>query len=556
MADLEKGGEPDDLKGQESLEKTETDGLLPKAEAKADAKSQIEIYSCSTENYKDYPYAVLFVLNIFFLVCCLVTNYDESFFSITSPGAESEIYCNAAGICSTTLVQDASYYTIFMAIGSGIVLSLVWIVLLQFLPTMMVNVGMAFAVVLPGCMAAFAFISGHWYAFGGLLLCFAISFCWWTMVQSRIALAAKMLQISSKFISGHLSLLGVALVSLLLSVVFMMVWASAFYCTMMSMGAIQEDGAPHGAKHTGLGVMCYFFFTYYWTINVFANTVHVVTAGAFSDYWLLGENGNEDKVYQSVKRALTGSFGSICFGSLIISVVQAMVALVRQRDQGEGGCAGFIKCCADCILYCIQEVMDFINTYAFVRVAVHGDDFCTAGAKTWDLIKGSGFDMVVNHDLTQMALTVGAVGGGILGGGATYILARETAEVHDSTLFVLAITGGVITFGCMQLIMSVAMSCVAAIYVLYLESPAQGMKHHPDDVQELIEAWRAAYEDLPWVMRGDTYVIDRDAKAAEPPIQTETEAEEEGSILDQRPEAASRHKDGALGWRREEERKQ
>jgi len=384
-------------------------------------------------------------------------------------------------------------------------------------------VGMVFGVALPGLMCVAALFSGHFFACGILLLFTAGCACWWSMVQSRIALAAKMLEVSAKFLAGHLSLLGVAFGSLIVTVVFMLIWASAFYCTLMSMGAIAEDGTQTAsAKHSGLGVMVYFFLTYFWAINVFANTLHVIAAGAFAEYWIMGEFSDEDKVYRSMKRALRGSFGSICFGSLLISFVQALRSLVQQSRSAEGdetGMVYFMQCCADCFLFCIAEVMDFITTYAFVHVAVYGDDFCSSGAKTWDLISASGFDMIVNQDLTQMALTASAFGGSILGGGATYVLAKESSGIHDSTAYQLALIGAVITFGCMMLIMSLATSCVAAIYVLFAEKPAEGMLHHPEDVQDLIDAWKEAYEDLTWTRNGDAYVIER----IKPPPEYSTE---------------------------------
>lgn len=105
--------------------------------------------------------------------------------------------------------------------------------------------------------------------------------------------------------------------------------------------------------------MFYFFLSFFWGINVFKNTLHVTTSGAMADWWFNG-SASSNKVCSSLGRAMTTSFGSICFGSLLIAIVQALEALVRQsqredRDAGEeNALMCFLRCCALCILECIK----------------------------------------------------------------------------------------------------------------------------------------------------------------------------------------------------------
>merc|ERR1711924_142635 len=112
----------------------------------------------------------------------------------------------------------------------------------------------------------------------------------------------------------------------------------------MSMGAIND--AKHGTANAeelspqakaGIPIMFYFFLTYFWGLNVFSNTLHVTTAGAFCEWWFEGpERQNKSKVFTSLYRATTSSFGSICYGSLLISIVQALDAIVRNAMNDDG----------------------------------------------------------------------------------------------------------------------------------------------------------------------------------------------------------------------------
>lgn len=471
--------------------------------------------SASTSNCMDWPYALLFLGNTGFLCVLLASHYDASYFT-TAPAANS-----AAADAAKTANPDA-IWAVGLALGMGVLFSMLWMAALQTCPRTLIQAGLLFAIAMPAVSAVMALLAGQVLMFIIMAICAAAGVCWFFYVQSRIALAATMLSIASKFVQEYPSLICVSLGSMAVSIAYMVLWALTSFCLLMSIGAINnkapgsgyDSGTVENQAKAGLPLMFYLFLSYFWGLNVFANTLHVTTSGAFCEWWFESEQTqNKNKVFTSLYRASTSSFGSICYGSLLISIVQALEAIVRQsrrEDPDESAIMCFLRCCAICILQCIEGWMQFMNTYAFVHVALYGDDFCTAGKKTWDLISSSGFDMIINEDLTQMALTVSAVGGAILGGGATYLVAVGTMDINQPTAAGLGAMGGVITFGCMLMIMSLAMSVVASIYVCYCEKPAEGATNHPEEFNELVQGWREAYSGLRWYQdssRGNTWVI-------------------------------------------------
>lgn len=78
----------------------------------------------------------------------------------------------------------------------------------------------------------------------------------------------------------------------------------------------------------------------------------------------------------SAKRALTTSFGPICFGSLVIALIQTVRALLRmaaQQSADDGNLAGALcAACAECCLSFIEGLIQYFNKWAFVQVAVYG----------------------------------------------------------------------------------------------------------------------------------------------------------------------------------------
>ena len=69
-------------------------------------------------------------------------------------------------------------------------------------------------------------------------------------------------------------------------------------------------------------------------------------------------------VFNSFIRTMTTSFGSICFGSLLVAILQALKALASAaRDNGD---LQFFACIAECILGCLASLLEYFN-----RVRLH-----------------------------------------------------------------------------------------------------------------------------------------------------------------------------------------
>jgi len=106
---------------------------------------------------------------------------------------------------------------------------------------------------------------------------------------------------------------------------------------------------------TKLKVLIVFcFFSFYWTSQVMENIVHVTVSGLFATYYFLmgSEQGmTKSPTIESLKRACTTSIGSICFGSLVIALIQTLRAVAQMaRGDGSNGIMAFVACMIDCLL--------------------------------------------------------------------------------------------------------------------------------------------------------------------------------------------------------------
>ena len=84
-------------------------------------------------------------------------------------------------------------------------------------------------------------------------------------------------------------------------------------------------------------------------------------SGVVATWWIVPEDASSccsSAIWDSLKRTLTTSFGSICFGSLLVAIIQALRALANTaRSQDDG----ILLCLAECILACIAGLIEYFN---------------------------------------------------------------------------------------------------------------------------------------------------------------------------------------------------
>ena len=65
----------------------------------------------------------------------------------------------------------------------------------------------------------------------------------------------------------------------------------------------------------------------------------------------------------ALKRAVTTSLGSNCYGSLLIALIQTLKAIAEQarRDHSDNPVMAILFCCLQCILSLIEDIMEYFN---------------------------------------------------------------------------------------------------------------------------------------------------------------------------------------------------
>ena len=143
-------------------------------------------------------------------------------------------------------------------------------------------------------------------------------------------------------------------------------------------------------------------------------------SGTLAYWWF--EPSTRQPVLLSLWRSLSWGFGSLCFGSLIVSALQALRGVLRLiragirkqegRERREGDeLAACLKVCllfaVETILSFFERIMSYLNKYAFCYVAAYGYGFVDSGRHVIRLFSERGWLGIINDDLVSNILFLG-----------------------------------------------------------------------------------------------------------------------------------------------------
>jgi len=414
--------------------------------------------------YRDVIWAVAFVLHLgamCFIISMNIAQGENG--DAGAGGLQNFAALVAIGVIVSTILSSAS------------------ISLMARYPTEMVKIGLISSTILTGAMAILFILSGQvLIALLGLFI-FAITLCYVRQVWSRIPFAAANLKTALSAVQSNMGLTIVAYLMMALA----FAW-TGFWIAGMATSLDSSNGA----------VVFLLLVSFYWTFEVFCNTIHVTTAGTVGTWWFVPGEANgcwSTAIRDSFRRASTYSFGSICMGSLLVAVIRALRAMAQRAREDRD--MQLLYCLIQCILACIEDIVQYFNKWAYVYVGLYGFGYIEAGRNVFQLFEQKGWSVLITDDLNDrvlfmMSLSVGVVTG-IIGALAAMIdqnLFGDATAAFGTTFFV-----GLIFC---SINMSIVGSSVNTVIVCFAESPAEFEANHPGLSGEMRSAWIQAWPEL------------------------------------------------------------
>ncbi|KAF3480907.1 protein PNS1 [Arthroderma uncinatum] len=351
--------------------------------------------------------------------------------------------------------------------------------------------------------AIFYLYKRYWSA-GIIFLIFGLflAFCFWTWI-SRIPFSALMLKTAVDVSKTYGHVYMVSLIGGLIATAF-----GAYYSIVLV--AIHDKFQPSrnnpscdSSQGCGsgkvIGLIVFVTFTMYWISEWLKNTIHTTIAGVYGAWYFHPHSPPRGATRGASKRALTYSFGSICFGSLLLAIIQFLrhlCSIARSQSMQEGGVGGMIGYIVFCILGCLIGLLEwlaqFFNRYAFCHIALFGKAYIPAAKDTWKMIKDRGFDALINDCLIGPVLSFGALFVAYACALLAYLYLLFTNPSYNSggqyTVFVVAFSF-LIGFQIANIFTTPLSSGIDAIFVAAAWSPHVMYNEHPELYNEMVRVY-------------------------------------------------------------------
>lgn len=151
-----------------------------------------------------------------------------------------------------------------------------------------------------------------------------------------------------------------------------------------------------------------------WCINFVIALGQCVLAGAFASYYWALKKPNDIPtcaVASSFVRTLRYHVGSLAFGSLILTIVQAIRLILEYLDnklrEAENPLTRCLMCCLKCCFWCLEKFIKFLNRNAYIMIAIYGKNFCTSAKNAFMLLMRNILRVVVLDKITDLLLLFG-----------------------------------------------------------------------------------------------------------------------------------------------------
>mmetsp|Transcript_15057 Transcript_15057/g.31044 ORF Transcript_15057/g.31044 Transcript_15057/m.31044 type:complete len:516 (-) Transcript_15057:127-1674(-) len=356
----------------------------------------------------------------------------------------------------------------------------------------LIKMSLYFNILLFGVLMIVSFATGATPMGVVFLLLMGISAWYAYRVWNRIPFAASNLVTAVTAVKANIGLAVYAYWSVLVLFFWSVVWALSTSSTIFVEAECNADGECEGSV-SGILLFC-FFLSFYWTSQIITNVVHVTTAGTVGTWWFHPEEASgccSRAVRESYGRSLTSSFGSICFGSLLVAIVQTLKEMAHHAQSGDDS---ILRCVAICILGCIESLIEYFNKWAFVFVGIHGFSFMEAGKNAMTLFRTRGWTAIITDTMIDTVLFMVSLGVALLIGTLSVVIGATMVNVEDSnTMAASFILGFLLGYGICATLFSIVSSAVNTVIVCFGEAPNEFQMNHPELSENMLATWREAW---------------------------------------------------------------
>ena len=221
-------------------------------------------------------------------------------------------------------------------------------------------------------------------------------------------------------------------------------------------------------------------------VTSFALETRLYVIGGTMCQWYFAPAGTTEfrgLVGDSLRNALGPSFGTIAFGSFVLTMVEIGKAAAERMRRDEDNRGNILVCLVTTCLECIYAIIEYISKFATLQAAMTGAAFCDAAANVTDLLQRNFLAAYGAYAFPGMILqgTAFVLAGGF--GVATWLLSYATfaVSVDANAGLYAALVGalaGVVAFVVLMFFVMIMLNVVDAVFLCYAMDKDQNQVHH------------------------------------------------------------------------------
>eukprot|EP00531_Pseudo-nitzschia_arenysensis_P020846 CAMPEP_0116156666 /NCGR_PEP_ID=MMETSP0329-20121206/22950_1 /TAXON_ID=697910 /ORGANISM="Pseudo-nitzschia arenysensis, Strain B593" /LENGTH=534 /DNA_ID=CAMNT_0003653757 /DNA_START=168 /DNA_END=1772 /DNA_ORIENTATION=- len=447
--------------------------------------------------YRDAPFALAFLIHLGVVVSFAVTwgfsafsQYGKVYNSYNDKD-DDDTAAAAASQPSLSVLMWLALLTCAISIG----LSALSLRIMMHHAETLIQASLVGSCCFLGIIAIMFLLSGAvWLAAGCALV--ALWSAWYAKrVWIRIPFASSNLRTALSAIQTNGGVCAVAYGVAGLAVVWTMIWSLAVVgVTYKHQSRTTCDSDTYtDCTSPNIPMFLFLMLSFYWTIQVFQNILHVTVSGVVGTWWFAPHDALSvfsPAIVDSFRRATTYSFGSICMGSLLVSVIQTLETTVRSAKKYNRGY--LLTCLLECILNLLGRIAIYFNRWAYCYVGLYGFDYISSGRKAMELFRAKGWTMIITDDLVHRSLRLVTVVVGATTGFLGMLLGQATGWTSTAIVFTACFVMGL---SMATILMNVVLSAVDTVIVAFAEAPAEFQTHHPALSNNMVAKWRQVFPD-------------------------------------------------------------
>jgi len=226
----------------------------------------------------------------------------------------------------------------------------------------------------------------------------ALYFCLVLVLRKRIMLAINIIKEAARALAAMPILSLFPVFQTLGLVLFLVPWV--IYCLYLgSSGKITIEKSAYGTEYRTFTyddntryAALYMLFCWFWTSQFIIAIGQLVIALGIACWYFVRDKkevGNFTVIW-AFKAVVFNHLGTAAFGSLIIAIIKTIRAVLTylQKKASKSGntVLKFFLACLQCVMWCVEKIMKFINKNGYIVTAIYGYSFCKACRTAFFLI--------------------------------------------------------------------------------------------------------------------------------------------------------------------------